>query len=80
MSLNNEKILECFDELHESVGHFMRLSYPDEAYEATMLLMSTVICSKCILFKSNIEHTMEETFNEIADYVYGILEDKSEDA
>ena len=77
--LDNDIVRQVYDELHECVSDFMKLGYPDEAHEAIVFLMCTMILTRCNLFKTNIEHTMEAAFDSIADYVYNMSEDEDED-
>lgn len=71
-------VLECFDELHATVGRFLRADCHEEAFEAVWFLVSSVILGKCTVLKTNVEQTMEEAFDSIADYVYGMVEDSDE--
>lgn len=71
-------VLECFDELHATVGRFLRADCHEETFEAVAFLVSSVILARCTVSKTNVEQTMEETFDSIADYVYGMIEEDEE--
>lgn len=77
--LDKDIVMECYNKLHRVVSNFMNKDYPDEAFEAIVLLMSTAVQTRCIIFKSNVEQTMEDSFDSIADYVYGLTEDEIEE-
>ena len=77
--LDKDVVMECYDKLHRVVSGYMNKVYMEEAFEAVILLASTAIQTKCIYFELNVEHALEETFDSIADYTLGMMEDEIEE-
>jgi len=65
--LNQEKILECYDHLHQLVLKFIHEGFPEEAHVAVTHIMSMVIVAEAALFKENVEQVMEKYFDKIGD-------------
>lgn len=74
--LNKDIVMECYNKLHSALGPYMIEECLEEGIEAAILLMSTAIQTKCLFFKANVEHTLEDAFDSIADYTHGMLEDE----
>lgn len=74
--LDKDVVMECYDRLHRVMSDYMVDEFIEEAVESALLLASTAIGTKCNFFKSNVEHTLEEAFDTIADYTHGMLEDE----
>ena len=76
--LDKDVVLECYDKLHRALGGYMSDEWIEEGVEAAILLASTAIQTKCVYFNTNVEHTLEDAFDSLADYTYGMMEDELE--
>ena len=63
--LNQEKILECYDSLHQIVLNFIHDGFPEEAHVAITHIMSMVIVAEAALFKENVEQVMDNQEDEV---------------
>ena len=72
--LNKDVVIDIYDKMHKIVGSYIKDDRSAEAYEATKLLMSTCITSTCRIERGILEYTLEEAFNDISDYCYGLVE------
>lgn len=77
--LDKDVVMELYDKLHRTVALYMSDEYIEEAVEAVILLTSTAIQTKCAYFQTNVEHTLEDAFDSMADYTHGMMEDELEE-
>lgn len=76
--LDKEVVMELYNKLHELVGEYVTDEFEPEAFEAVVLIFSTALVTRAKHWRTNLEHLMDEAFDDVADYAYGLIERKDE--
>lgn len=72
--VDKDKLADIYNDLHLTIKMALRGSHDEEAFEATKMLLATIITTRCVNNHSNLEQFMDDAFDDVADWIYHLAE------